>query len=320
MSQYEKDACDVKNLNDVCFGCRGDCGDKRCRKSSHSRAELGSAHFRIQLPQDKHSSTQQQQQQQQDEGHSVIQSVMDAENSNIRSDPNDINNDSTSDRNGNSQSNSPVKIAQRSPASPPKCTRSPKSPRSPRNRGKKFKRLRSSSDAPDESPSKKGHTQKSCESLASEAGCSKGSRTPQDISSSSGGEPDSDDDIRENRIVRTPYRSAFNSENGLSEEDNEENTSEHSVRNTPDQLLSSLSAENLQMELSKCSSDGLSDKENVVRNLKNQVKHPVDSLTLPPLVDSESSSDSEGCTEETVSTAKLPTSSSHISPALQNGW
>ena len=86
---------------------------------------------------------------------------------------------------------------------------------------------------------------------------------------------------RENRIVRTPYRSAFNSENGLSEEDNEENTSEHSVRNTPDQLLSSLSAENLQMELSKCSSDGLSDKENVVRNLKNQVKHPVDSLTLP---------------------------------------
>lgn len=82
-------------------------------------------------------------------------------------------------------------------------------------------------------------------------------------------------------MVRSAYRSAFNSENGLSEEDNEENTSEHSVRNTPDQLLSSLSAENLQMELSKCSSDGLSDKENVVRNLKNQVKHPVDSLTLP---------------------------------------
>ena len=163
--------CDVKNLNDVCFGCRGECGDRRCRKSSHGRGELGSAHFCIQLPQDKHSSMQQQR-----EGHNVIQSAMDAENSNIHSDVNGMNNDSTSDKNGNSQSNSPVKIVQRSPVSPPKCTRSPKSPRSPRNRGKKFKRLRSSSDAPDESPSKKGHTQKSNESLVSEAGCSKGSR------------------------------------------------------------------------------------------------------------------------------------------------
>lgn len=87
---------------------------------------------------------------------------------------------------------------------------------------------------------------------------------------------------RQKSRVRAKYHSAFSSEGALSEEeDNEENTSEHSVRNTPDQLLSSLSAENLQMELSKCSSDGLSDKENVVRNLKNQVKHAVEKLAPP---------------------------------------
>lgn len=118
----------------------------------------------------------------------------------------------------------------------------------------------------------------------------------------------------------------FSSEGGLSdqEEENEENTSEHSVRHTPDTLLSSLSADNLQMELSKCSSDGLSDKENVVRNLRNQVKPHLSlaSVCPQPLDDSESSSEYEG--PAVTSRAQSP---GHASPATgrqpearQNGW
>ena len=51
-------------------------------------------------------------------------------------------------------------------------------------------------------------------------------------------------------------------------------------------MMSSLSADNLQLELSNCHSDGLSDKESVVRRMKSQVKHspdrgiPVSILTI----------------------------------------
>ena len=81
------------------------------------------------------------------------------------------------------------------------------------------------------------------------------------------------------RRNRQSYCSTFSSEGNLSEE---ENTSEHSARQTPDpQLLSSLSTENLQLALANCQSDGLSDKENIVQRMKTHVKSS--SERLPPV-------------------------------------
>ena len=55
---------------------------------------------------------------------------------------------------------------------------------------------------------------------------------------------------------------------GISEE---ENASDHSQRTSPEGIMmSTLSTENLQLELSQCMSDGLSDKETVVKRMKNQ--------------------------------------------------
>ena len=72
------------------------------------------------------------------------------------------------------------------------------------------------------------------------------------------------------RTNRVAY-SRFSSEGALSEE---ENTSERSRQNTPDHMLSSLSTENLQLELTAhCGSDGLSDKESIVQRMKQVVKH-----------------------------------------------
>ena len=71
------------------------------------------------------------------------------------------------------------------------------------------------------------------------------------------------------KSLRPMYHSTFSSE-GISEE---ENTSERERRLTPDVMLSSLSTENLQLELvTSCHSDGLSDKENTVRRMKTQAK------------------------------------------------
>ena len=69
---------------------------------------------------------------------------------------------------------------------------------------------------------------------------------------------------------------AFSSSDNNDDDDDgnsEENTSERSHREGGNQLFSSLSSENLQQELNKCTSDGLSDKENVVRRMRHQVKH-----------------------------------------------
>lgn len=79
------------------------------------------------------------------------------------------------------------------------------------------------------------------------------------------------------KTVRPSYNTTFSSE-GISEE---ENTSERERHLTPDVMLSSLSTENLQLELvTSCHSDGLSDKENTVRRMKNQAKRSPE-RTLP---------------------------------------
>ena len=74
-------------------------------------------------------------------------------------------------------------------------------------------------------------------------------------------------DIPFRRINRQSYLSTgFSSDGNLSEEE-EGNTTE------PDTTPSQPSGEMLSsLELSKCSSDGLSDRENVVRRIKCQVK------------------------------------------------
>jgi len=84
----------------------------------------------------------------------------------------------------------------------------------------------------------------------------------------------SEDDGHRTRC-RISY-SGMSSEGIFSEE---ENTSDIS-HSTPDGLLSTGSAENLQMELAKCScvSDGLSDKEATVRKLRNQMTSSPDRI------------------------------------------
>ena len=52
----------------------------------------------------------------------------------------------------------------------------------------------------------------------------------------------------------------------------------HSYTRVGGRMMSSLSAENLQLELSTCHSDGLSDKENVVQRMKYHVKQSPDSV------------------------------------------
>lgn len=106
----------------------------------------------------------------------------------------------------------------------------------------------------------------------------------------------SEEDTRRRARSRQSY-STLSSEGAASEE---ENTSEHSHA-TPDQMLSSLSAENLQLELANCHSDGLSDKENVVRRMKHQVKQSPERML--PSVDSSDSSESDECSDMTVATA-----------------
>ena len=69
------------------------------------------------------------------------------------------------------------------------------------------------------------------------------------------------------------FSSSDNNDDDDDDGNSEENTSERSHREGGNQLFSSLSSENLQQELNKCTSDGLSDKENVVRRMRHQVNH-----------------------------------------------
>lgn len=105
----------------------------------------------------------------------------------------------------------------------------------------------------------------------------------------------SEDDVRQTR-TRQSY-STLSSEGAFSEE---ENTSEHSTRYTPDGLLSTNSSENLQLELARCVSDELSDKEMKMKQMKNQVSFSPERIFEAH--NSDSSSDSDECSDITVST------------------
>lgn len=97
---------------------------------------------------------------------------------------------------------------------------------------------------------------------------------------------------------RRSYCSTLSSEGCLSEDEN--NTSDHSTSFNGDGLLSTNSSENLQMELANCAvtSDGLSDKELTVRKMAQQVSNSPERVFKT----SDSSSDSDECSDITVST------------------
>ncbi|CAH1790141.1 unnamed protein product [Owenia fusiformis] len=126
--------------------------------------------------------------------------------------------------------------------------------------------------------------------------------------------PGSDEDERKNRC-RQSYGSTFSSEVGLSEE---ENTSEHSTRDTPDGLLSTYSTENLHLDLTSNLSDGLSDKESVMkRRMRNHLSQSPEHIRQNQLAN-ESSSDSDDCSDITVSSAVHKSRSSERT--LENVW
>ncbi|XP_071112201.1 mitogen-activated protein kinase kinase kinase 13-B-like [Haliotis cracherodii] len=110
----------------------------------------------------------------------------------------------------------------------------------------------------------------------------------------------SEDEARRRNLCRQSI-STLSSEGGVFSEEEEENTSEVSHNMG---LMSTNSAENLQMELAKCTyaSDGLSDREMTVRKMKSQVSSPPERIYENPR--SDSSSDSDECSNSTVSTVQ----------------
>ena len=138
-----------KNLNDVCFGCDGSCGDRSCSSKHAAAARMISSS-------DYSPGTSPSQM-----GGGIGQSYLEQDFESVQQNAADSNSNmdhdlvatADSDHNGNSQSNSPVKTP--SPKSIRALQSPKKSPKSPRNRGKKFKRLRSSSEAPEDSPNKR---------------------------------------------------------------------------------------------------------------------------------------------------------------------
>lgn len=150
-----------RNLNDVCFGCDGSCGDNTCCSSKRSSrisadVESNAADTPVTSPS---KTPRPVPNNLEDKLEGQSDQDADSRNSNVQKPAEQEKGDS---ENGNSQSESPVK----------KVTRSPKtrSPKSSRQQSKKFKRLRSSGEAGEESPSKKGHMKKgSTESLEPKA-------------------------------------------------------------------------------------------------------------------------------------------------------
>ncbi|XP_076461702.1 mitogen-activated protein kinase kinase kinase 13-like [Babylonia areolata] len=106
---------------------------------------------------------------------------------------------------------------------------------------------------------------------------------------------------------RAPY-STHSSEGALSEEESNMSEASHA---TPDGgLLSTGSAENLQQELAKCTcvSDGLSDREMTVKRMRSQVINSPERSYESRAADT--SSDSDECSDITVSSAVHRTRSS----------
>lgn len=189
-SDYDNVLKKSNNLNDVCFGCDGGCSDVTCSSKRSSRVSADVESNICDTPVTCRSPTQGicgdrnsdlepklyevdslergqgrcqshvGDKSRQDSCH-VPQTDKDVDCDNMNISQFERTNEGDSD-NGNSQSNSPTKQ-----------TPSPKSPRSlkgsqksPRTRAKKFKRLRSTGEAPDESPNKRGNMKKSNESLS----------------------------------------------------------------------------------------------------------------------------------------------------------
>ena len=148
-----------RNLNDVCFGCDGSCGDNTCgssKRSSHISADVESNGAETPVSPSDALKQVCRDLEEKYGGHGGEPDIEeDSKNSNVQKTVEPEKGDSD---NGNSQSESPVKKVTRSPKS-----RSPKT--SSRQQNKKFKRLRSMGEG-EESPSKKGHMKKgSVESL-----------------------------------------------------------------------------------------------------------------------------------------------------------
>jgi len=294
-----------RNLNDVCFGCDGGCSDATCSSKRSSRVsadvesntcdtcEISSPSTAMEssceqprlLPRKREGGEEVRMDDSTNMNHTSIQEL-------------DENKDS---ENGNSMSDSQVNEVV-SPTS---------GKESPGNHSKQRpKRLLSNGDGQEEQqPSKMLHNGEQCEdedadeerdqvlriAPASDMRHLRRSGRALDDSWSECDIEDSEEDMR-HRKNRATY-SRFSSEGALSEE---ENTSERSRQNTPDHMLSSLSTENLQLELTAhCGSDGLSDKESIVQRMKQVVKHSPE-RALSNVQDTDSS-DSDGCS--TVSTA-----------------
>ncbi|XP_013394256.1 mitogen-activated protein kinase kinase kinase 12 [Lingula anatina] len=157
---------------------------------------------------------------------------------------------------------------------------------------------RSVSDSPDVPKKLPAHAI-SCDTTDSEAArdgvLSSSPRGIHDPSSEDEGDgEDSDfDGMRQRNHV--PHRScSVSSAENLSED---ENTSDHSSRNTPEGLLSTLSTENLHQELTNGMADSLSDKECAMKRIKSQVSNSP-SRYKTVMADSSSSESEDGCANE----------------------
>ena len=170
--QADSDDAKSRNLNDICFGCDGSCGDATCssKRSSRVSADVESnggtspcmspvpGQDRTQQPDtylDPQGNPDGDKQDGGGDGDKMREA--DSENMNVEvTGQSESRRKGTDSDNGNSQSESPAK---RTPRSSPKC----RSPKTTQGQGKKFKRVRSTGEAPEESPNKKGHRRGSTE-------------------------------------------------------------------------------------------------------------------------------------------------------------
>lgn len=278
-----------KNLNDVCFGCDGDCTDNSCPSSK--RSSRASADVESNLGDSIGGSPCRSPSQ-------ALYDLVENQNNEIKT--------TTREKDSNENLNCPIDSTLTTNTTIEcTCTTSTVLPVIESNTVINQPVTRTTSE-PQISP-KRPHIAQRMSSLDSSDSVNiprhrqdrRGNRprkNSDDSWSSEEGEV-SEDDKRRARNRRS-YCSTISSEGILSEE---ENTSEHSAHDTPDGLLSTNSSENLQMELANCAviSDGLSDKELTVRKIRNQVSSSPDRIFEHP---DTTSSDSDECSDITVST------------------
>ncbi|XP_033728080.1 mitogen-activated protein kinase kinase kinase 13-A-like [Pecten maximus] len=293
-----------KNLNDVCFGCDGECTDNSCPSSK--RSSRASADVESNLGDSIGGSPCRSPSQ-------ALYDLVENQNNEIKT--------TTREKDSNENLNCPIDSTNLTTNTSIECTctctTSTAIPVIDANSITNQTVTRTTSE-PQLSP-KRPHIAQRMSSLDSsdsiniprhrhEHRPNRPRKNSDDSWSSEEGEV-SEDDKRRSRNRRS-YCSTISSEGILSEE---ENTSEHSAQDTPDGLLSTNSSENLQMELANCAviSDGLSDKELTVRKIRNQVSASPDRVFEHP----DTSSDSDECSDITVSTTVHRTRSLETS-----GW